>query len=82
MAANRARVLGGAIEVGDYITTDKPTDVWWKVLDITTDPYRPHCPGATARVIRFAVVNKAGYRKEITDMPGTGRRLYKWIAGE
>lgn len=68
---NRMRVLGGAIEVGDYITTDKPTDVWWKVEDVRIEP------GTSGFRRYFVVVNKGAYRKEISD--NAHRRLYKWI---
>lgn len=71
MATNRMRVLGGAIEVGDYVTTTKPTDVWWKVESIRTEP----CASGFLRY--FTVINKGGYRKEISD--NAHRRLYKWI---
>lgn len=75
MAANRQRVLSGSIAVGDYITTEKPTDVWWKVeaIDEERDGSRLLCR-------LFAVVNKAGYRKTIPDVTGAGRRFYRWIA--
>jgi hypothetical protein len=71
---NRQRVLSGAIQVGDYITTAKPTDVWWKVLEITETSNRN-----AANTRRFAVVNKAGYHKELNDPPGAGRKFYRWI---
>lgn len=76
--SDRMRVLGGGITVGDYITTNKPTDVWWKVESIRTQDHVGHA-GFTRY---FAVINKGGYRKEIIDMSGTGRRFYKWINTE
>lgn len=79
--SDRMRVLGGSIQVGDYITTHKPTDTWWKVEAVAFDRVdTPGRQGANGLLVRrFAVVNKVGYRKEITDFPGTGRKLYRWI---
>lgn len=71
--SDRERVLAGTIDVGDYITTVKLTDTWWKVEGITTEPF-----GQGFSYV-FHVVNKAGYRKEMKDLPGAGRRLYRWI---
>lgn len=72
MAANHMYVLGGSIVVGHYITT-KPETTWWKVEAIREEPFGH----STKRV--FEVVNKAGYRKEISDIPGTNRHFYRWI---
>lgn len=69
----KMRVLGGSIAVGDYITTDKPTDVWHKVEKITSERV-----SATVSIRVFHVVNKAGYRRQITDDPGLHRRFYRF----
>lgn len=66
------RVLAGSVSVGDYITTEK-RDQWWKVESIR------HSAVGITTIRYFQVVNKAGYRKEITADPGTGRRFYRWI---
>lgn len=73
MASNRTRVLSGSIAVGDYITTDKPTDVWWKVEGIAEKR-----DGTRLLTREFAVINKGGYRKTIPDTTGAGRRFYRW----
>lgn len=73
----KQRVLSGSITVGDYITTKKPSDVWWKVLEVTRTPNR-----AAGDTLRFQVVNRHGYRKELHDPPGAGRRFYRWIPDE
>ena len=72
---NKMRVLGGSVKVGDYITTNKPSDVWWKVEAVVTEERGV----SQTRVHIFDVVNKGGYRKRLTDDPGTGRRWYRWI---
>lgn len=69
---DRTRVFGGYIQVGDYITTEK-RDQWWKVEGISEER-----DGGRLIARRFAVVNKAGYRKEISDFTGAGRRFYRW----
>lgn len=68
-------VMAPGIRVGDYITTNKPNDVWWKVLSITEDK-----PGECGNVYRFWVVNKFGYERELHDSAGTNRKLYRWIS--
>lgn len=73
--SDRMRVLAGSVAVGEYITTNKPTDRWWKVEAIANERRGT----SQTLVYRFTVVNKAGYRKEITADPGTGRKLYRWI---
>lgn len=61
------------IRVGDFITTEK-RDRWWKVEAISEER-----DGGRLIARRFAVVNRAGYRKEISDFTGAGRRFYHWI---
>ena len=74
------RVLSASIEVGDFMMTEKERDhvnnIWWKVLGIREDRDRD---GTRLICRRFDVVNKGGYRKEIPDFTGAGRRFYKWI---
>lgn len=72
--ANKQRVLAGGVVVGDFITTPKPTDQWWKVLEITQERR-----GICTNVIIFRVVNKGGYERTFTDDPGVGRKWYRWI---
>lgn len=68
------RLDSGRVEVGDYITTEK-RDRWWKVEGISEER-----DGSRLIARRFAVVNSGGYRKEISDFTGSGRRFYRWIA--
>jgi hypothetical protein len=69
-------VLGPSVRVGDFITTPKVNDVWWKVLAIVEDR-----PGQSGNTIRFRVVNQAGYERELNDPAGAGRRFYRWVPG-
>lgn len=81
MGTNKMRVLSASFAVGDFMMTDREYDqvnnIWWKVLGIREERDRD---GWRLIARRFEVVNKAGYRKEITDFTGAGRRFYKWVS--
>lgn len=74
---NRVRVLAGSIQVGDFITTNKRNDVWWKVESITEQK-----DGWRLLSLELHVVNKLGYQKTFYDNSGSGRKFYRWTRTE